>query len=75
MNKKNHVVSNTLSKLIFENKQIDKNSKNKFDLNTYYNEIIDFSNNFDCYVFQNIFIVMSKNLKKKIKNEYQNEKT
>ena len=34
--KKNHVVSNALSKLTSDNEQIDRNSKNKLDLNTYH---------------------------------------
>ena len=72
---KNHVVSNALSRLTSENEQIDKSSKNKLDLNTYHDEIIDFSNNLDCYALQNTLIAMSKNLKKEIKNEYQRKKT
>ena len=73
--RKDHVVSNALSRLTFDNEQIDRSSEDKFDLNTYHEEIIDFSNNFDCYVFQETLIAMSKNLKKEIKNEYQRKKT
>ena len=62
---KNHVVSNALSRLAFDNEQIDRNSEDKFDLNTYHEKIIDSSNNFDCYAFQKTLIAMSKNLKKK----------
>ena len=73
--KKDHVVSNALSRLTSDNEQIDRNSKNRLDLNTYHEKIIDFSNNFDCYALQETLIAMSKNLKKEIKNEYQRKKT
>lgn len=61
-------------KLTFKNEKIDKNFENKFDFDTYHEKIIDFSNNFDCYVLQKTLIAMSKNFKKKLKTNIKTKK-
>ena len=68
--KNNHIVFDALWWLISENEQIKRNFESIFNFDNYHKNIIDFFDDSNCYVFQNILIVMSKKFKKEIKNDY-----
>ena len=72
--KKNHIIFDALFRLTSKNEEIERNFENTFDFDNYYENIVDFFDDSNCYVFQNILIIMSKKFKKKIKNDYQQEK-
>ena len=78
---KNHIVSNVLFRLFFDNNQIDSvnvNSKNKLNLNIYY---VNMLNPFcskqieqEIYVMNKILIEMSNNFRKRILDDYAKKK-
>ena len=72
--KKNHIVFDVLFRLTLKNEKIERSFENTLDLDNYHENIIDFFDDSNCYVFQNILIVMSKKFKKEIKNDYQQKK-
>ena len=79
---KNHIVSNVLSRLFFDNEQIDSvnvNSKNKLNLNIYH---VNMMNSFcskqieqEIYVMNEILIEMSNDFRKRIFDDYVKEKS
>ena len=72
--KKNHIVFDVLFRLTSKNEKIERSFENILDFDNYHENIIDFFDDSNCYVFQDILIVMSKKFKKEIKNDYQQEK-
>ena len=59
---KNHIVFDALFRLTSKNEKMKRNFENIFDFDNYHEDIIDFFDDSNCYVFQDIFIVMSKKL-------------
>ena len=72
--KKNHIVLDALFRLTSENEKIERSLEDILDFDNYHENIIDFFDDSNCYVFQDTLIVMSEKFKKKIKNDYQQEK-
>ena len=71
---KNHIVFDVLFRLTSKNEEIERSLENIFDFDNYHEDIVDLFDDSNCYVFQDILIVMSKKFKKEIKNDYQQEK-
>ena len=75
--KKNHVISNVFSRLSSNNESIiirRNNFDDNLNLNFYFIDVLDFSNNSNCYVYQKFLINMSNEFRKQITNDYVNEK-
>ena len=73
---KKHVISNALSRLFFDNEQINQqfSSENVLNLNTFHDDIVDSSIDHDVYVFQKSFVIMSNEFRKQIIDDYIKKK-
>ena len=71
---KKHVISNELSRLFFDNNNINRQTDDVLNLNIYHVEMINSFCSKQCekeiYAFQNFFINMSENFRKKIIENY-----
>ena len=74
---KNHVISNVFSRFSFDNKSIiihRNNSNDNLNLNFYFIDVHDFSNDSNCYVYQKFLINIFDEFRKQIIDDYVNEK-
>ena len=70
---KKHVISNALSRLFFDNESTTlnrNNLNNVLDLNNYFCNVLNSSNDSNCYVFQKSFINIFEKFRKQIIDDY-----
>ena len=69
---KKYIISNILFRFFFDNEQVKKlsNFDNILNLNTFYNNIVNFLTNSNIYVFQKSLITIFDNFRKQIINNY-----
>ena len=73
---KKHVISDALSRLFFDNEQINQqfNSEDALNLDIFHDDIVDSSIDHDIYVFQKSFVIMSDEFRKQIIDDYIKKK-
>ena len=71
---KEHIIFDALSRLFSENEQSEWNFDDKLNFDIYYENIVDFFDNSNCYAFQEILIAMFDEFRKQIKEKYQKKK-
>ena len=74
---KNYVILDVFSRLSFDNESIiirRNNFDDNLNFNFYFIDVLDFSNDSNCYVYQEFLINMSNEFRKQITNDYVNEK-
>ena len=73
---KEHVISNALSRLFFDNEQINQqfSSENTLNFDIFHDDIVDSSIDHDVYVFQKSLVIMSNEFRKQIIDDYIKKK-
>ena len=71
---KEHIIFDALFRLFSKNEQSKWSFDDKLNFDIYYEDIVDFFDDLNCYAFQETFIAMFDEFKKKIKKEYQKKK-
>ena len=71
---KEHVIFDALFRLFSENGQSEWSSDDKLNFDIYHDDVVDSSDNSNCYAFQEILFAMSNEFRDRVKKEYQKEK-
>ena len=71
---KEHVIFDALFRLFSKNEQSEWSFDNKLNFDIYHDDVVDSSDNSNCYAFQEILFVMSNEFRNRIKKEYQKKK-
>ena len=73
---KKHVISDALSRLSFDNEQVNQqiSSEDALNFDIFHDDIVDSSTDHDVYVFQKSFVIMFDEFRKQIIDDYIKKK-